>query len=100
MREVLRWSARQPRVWLSLAAAATAIVLAVDDGRSGWTGFVATLTTLLAALSIRERYDADHAGDTSARAEREQAKERERVDAILWRYERQRRARERDEERR
>ena len=88
MRDVLRWTVRQPRVWLALAACVTATLLAGRDGRTGWTWFVALMTSLLAGLAVRTLWSAEHPG-------RAEAKRQQEVDAILWRYERERRARER-----
>jgi hypothetical protein len=83
--------ARQPRVWVALAAMAAAPLLAARDGRTGWTVLVAWVTAVLAGLSIGERYRAEH--PEVERRERE--RHEHRVDAILWRYERQREARRR-----
>jgi hypothetical protein len=49
------------------------------------------LTGMLAALTIRERWEEDHPEAKQGRDERFQAG----VDRILWRYERERAARER-----
>ena len=95
---MLRWSVRQPRVWLAVAAFGAATWLAAGDGRPAWTRFVAVSTFALAALAIRERYDTDHPDLTERRAEREQARQQEQVAEILWRYERERARRARDAE--
>jgi hypothetical protein len=97
VRDVLRWCVRQPRVWLAFAAFAGATLLAGRDGRAAWTFFVALTTFPLAAFSIRARYDADHPDRVERATARTAAKHQERVDASLWRYERQRAARERAE---
>jgi hypothetical protein len=99
MREVLRWSVRQPRVWASIAAVVVAIATS-GNGPAGWARFVATTTVLLAGLSIRAKYGADHPDKTADRAAKEAAKRQAEVDAILWRYERDRAARGRAEQRR
>ena len=69
---------------VAAGAAATATWLAARDGRAGWTATVGTATGLLALASIRNSYVAAHPD----RAERRQAKQQERVDAILERHER------------
>ncbi|HWL36513.1 MAG TPA: hypothetical protein VNQ77_09980 [Frankiaceae bacterium] len=95
MRGVLRWSVRQPRVWVSLAAVVVAYATS-GNGPGGWSAFVVTTTGVLAALSIRAKYVADH----PERAARAAAKHQAEVDAILWQYERDRAARDRSAERR
>lgn len=95
MREVPRWAVRQPRVWASVLAVVVAVATS-GNGPPGWAVFVVTTTVVLAGLSIRAKYVTDHPG----RAGRAAAKRQEEVDAILWRYERERAARDRAEERR
>lgn len=98
MREVLRWSVREPRVWISFAAVVVALATS-GNGPAGWARFVALTTMALAGMSIRAKYDADHPDQAAERAAREAAKQQAEVDAILWRYERDRAARGRAEER-
>jgi hypothetical protein len=85
----MRWFARQPRAWFAAGCWLVAIVAAAADRRPGWTVFVATNVGLLAALTVRFRYEDEHPHRAAARAAKQQAE----VDKILWRYERQAAAR-------
>jgi hypothetical protein len=89
---VLRWAVRQPRFWFAVGCWLLAVVLTFADHRMGWSAFVALMTAMLAALSVRLRWDERHPGEQETRAA---VKQRSEVDKILWRYERQAAARRR-----
>lgn len=95
MRGVLRWAVRQPRVWLSAAAALTAVALTFGDGRIRWTALASLFSVSLLGWAIWAQYVADHPDHAVRRAAKDQAE----VDGILWKYERGRAARERERER-
>ena len=87
---------RRVRPVLAVLAAVAATGLAAADNRPGWTALVGVVTGSLALAVVV----ADRRAGARSRAARAAEKRQAEVDAILWRYERQRAERERDEGRR
>jgi hypothetical protein len=90
---VAAWLVRQPRFWLAFFGWLFAVILAAADDRLAWTGFVALVVGMLAGLSVRAQYEAEHPERQAAR----DAKFQREVDKILWRYDREAAARARQE---
>ncbi len=79
------------RAWIAAGAWLVATALAARDGRAPWTVFVAVATGVLAALVVASEW----ADARPGREERAKARQQAQVEEILWRYERERKARDR-----
>jgi hypothetical protein len=93
LRDGLRWAVRQPRAWVAFGAWVLATSLTFGDRRPLWTGFAGMVTFGLAWMSVAAKFTQDHPDHEERGEARRAARQQEKVDELLARYEAERAAR-------